>query len=109
MTGHRWWRARRRCVRACWMNLPPAAFPPRLQATRRSGGSQWYTSRALKLRLDYGTHGLDATVPDERVTIIEPIYRAAAPDAHATLLAAMRSPLGCRPLREIAQPGQRVA
>ena len=30
----------------------------------------------LKLRLDYGTDGLDVDLPDERVTIIEPMLAA---------------------------------
>jgi nickel-dependent lactate racemase len=71
--------------------------------------SQWYTPADVKLRLDYGTTGLDANLPDERVTVIEPIPRTAVADPHGTLLAAMRSPLGSRPLRELARPGQRVA
>jgi nickel-dependent lactate racemase len=63
----------------------------------------------VKLRLDYGTDGLDVDLPDDRVTVIEPVARPAVPDAHATLLAAIRSPLERAPLREMVTRGQRVA
>ena len=77
---------------------------------------QWYTAAGLtglqanvRLRLDYGDDGLEVNLPDERVTIIEPVPRLAAPDAHATLLEAIRAPLDRAPLRELVRPGQRVA
>jgi nickel-dependent lactate racemase len=63
----------------------------------------------VKLRLDYGTDGLVVTLPDERVTVIEPVSRPAAPDPHATLLAAIRDPIESAPLRERAQRGKRIA
>jgi nickel-dependent lactate racemase len=63
----------------------------------------------MRLRLDYGTDGLDVDLPDERITVIEPIPRAAVSDPHATLLSAIRSPLGRPSLRELVSHGQRVA
>jgi nickel-dependent lactate racemase len=63
----------------------------------------------VRLRLDYGSDGLDVNLPDERVTVIEPVARSPVPDAHATLLEAIRSPLGRPPLRELVTHGQRVA
>jgi len=63
----------------------------------------------VRLRLDYGTDGLDVDLPDERVTVIEPMPRPAVPDTHATLVEAIRSPLDRPPLRELVTPGQRVA
>jgi lactate racemase len=63
----------------------------------------------VRLRLDYGSDGLDVDLPDERVTVIEPVARRAVPDTHATLLDAIRSPLDRPPLRELVTPGQRVA
>jgi lactate racemase len=63
----------------------------------------------MRLRLDYGTDGLDVDLPDERVTVIEPIPRAAVADPHGTLLSAIRAPLDRAPLRELVQAGQRVA
>jgi nickel-dependent lactate racemase len=63
----------------------------------------------VRLRLDYGTDGLEVDLPDERVTVIEPMARPAAPDAHDTLLRAIRAPIGCPPLTELVRPGQRIA
>jgi nickel-dependent lactate racemase len=63
----------------------------------------------VRIRLDYGTEGLDVDLPDERVTVIEPIPRPAVPDARATLLQAIRSPLERAPLRETVRAGQKVA
>jgi nickel-dependent lactate racemase len=63
----------------------------------------------VHVRLDYGTDGLGVDLPDERVTVIEPHFKPAVPDAHATLLQAIRAPLGGPALRDIVRPGQRVA
>ena len=63
----------------------------------------------MRVRLDYGTDGLEVDLPNERVTVIEPVPRAAAADPHATLLAAIRSPMDCTPLREQVRAGQRIA
>jgi nickel-dependent lactate racemase len=67
------------------------------------------TANQMRLRLDYGTDGLDVDLPNERVTVIEPMPRAAAADPHATLLAAIRAPIDCPPLREQVRPGHRIA
>jgi lactate racemase len=63
----------------------------------------------MRLKLDYGTSGLDVDLPDSHVTVIEPVYRAPAPDPHATLLAAMHAPVDRPPLQAIVKPGQRIA
>jgi nickel-dependent lactate racemase len=63
----------------------------------------------VRVRLDYGTDGLEVDLPDERTTIIEPMARPAVPDARATLRQAVRAPLGRPPLGEIVRPGQKVA
>jgi nickel-dependent lactate racemase len=63
----------------------------------------------MKIRLDYGTDGLDVDVPDERITVIEPVSRPAAPDPLATLVEAIRHPVESAPLRERARPGARIA
>ena len=63
----------------------------------------------MRVRLDYGTDGLEVDLPDERVTVIEPIARPAAADPHAALLGAIRAPLDRPPLRELVRAGQRVA
>jgi hypothetical protein len=71
--------------------------------------AHWYTRRVVRVRLDYGTDGLEVDLPNERVTVIEPVPRAAAADPRATLLAAIRSPMDCTPLREQVRAGQRIA
>ena len=63
----------------------------------------------MRVRLDYGTDGHEVDLPDERTTIIEPMPRSAVADVRATLLEAMRSPLGRAPLRELVRTGQKVA
>src|SRR5688572_18292154 len=63
----------------------------------------------MRVKLDYGTDGLEVDLPDERITVIEPIARPAVPDPHATLLSAIRAPIDRPPLRELVRPGQRVA
>jgi len=63
----------------------------------------------MRLKLDYGTDGLEVDLPDERVTVIEPVFRPAVPDTHGALLKALRAPIGLPPLRDIVKPGQRVA
>ena len=63
----------------------------------------------MNVRLDYGTMGLDVDLPGERTTVIAPAHRAAVPDPHHALMAALRSPVGRPPLREIVRPGQSVA
>jgi len=63
----------------------------------------------MRLRLDYGTSGLFADFPDDRTTVIEPVYVPPAGDLRATLAAAVRNPLGKRPLRELVRPGQKMA
>ena len=65
--------------------------------------------RRLRLRLDYGTDGLEVSLPDGNVTVIEPIFRPEVPDPHATLVDALRSPVGRPPLRELARGARRVA
>jgi nickel-dependent lactate racemase len=63
----------------------------------------------MKLRLDYGTEGLEVTLPDEGVTVIEPVPRPAVADPHQALMEAIRAPMGCAPLRQQVRPGQRIA
>ena len=63
----------------------------------------------MKLRLDYGSDGLDVELPDERTTVIEPSFLPAMDDAHAALVAALRRPIGRPPLRELVRPGHKIA
>ena len=63
----------------------------------------------MRVRLDYGADGLDVDLPDERVTVIQPVFRAALPDPHEALVAALRAPVARPPLRETVRAGQNVA
>jgi len=63
----------------------------------------------MRIRLDYGVGGLDVDLPQERLTIIEPVFRPAVADPDAALTAALRAPLGRSPLGDIVRRGQTVA
>ena len=64
----------------------------------------------VRIRLDYGTDGLDVTLPDERVTVIEPVSRPALADPVAALRKGIQAAaFGGPRLGELAQPGRRVA
>lgn len=61
----------------------------------------------MKLRLDYGTDGLNVEVPGGS-TVIEPAHSPALPDPHAALMDAFRVPNDTSPLRELVTSGQTV-
>ena len=63
----------------------------------------------MRLRLDYGSEGLEVDLPDERVTVIEPSFVPAIDNPHAALIAELRAPIGRPPLRDIVRPGQKIA
>jgi lactate racemase len=63
----------------------------------------------MRIRLAYGTDGLELELPRERTTVIEPTYQPGAADEAAVLRAALRSPVAGPPLRGLAKPGQTVA
>jgi nickel-dependent lactate racemase len=63
----------------------------------------------MRLTLDYGTTGLDVNLPDDHVTVIEPLYHAPVPDPRATLLDAMRAPIDRPLLPALVRPRQRIA
>ena len=63
----------------------------------------------MRVRLDYGSDGLDVDLPDERVTVIEPAFRAGVEDPHAALLKALRAPTGRPALRDVVTRGQSIA
>jgi len=63
----------------------------------------------VRVKLDYGTDGLDVELPDERVTVIEPVPRPEVADPRAALLEAIRAPIEGQTLGEIARAGQKVA
>jgi nickel-dependent lactate racemase len=63
----------------------------------------------MRVRLDYGSDGLEVNLPSDRVTVIQPAFRPAVADPRAALTAALRAPLGRPPLGDIVRPGQSIA
>jgi lactate racemase len=63
----------------------------------------------MKVHLQYGRDGLDVEIPGARVTVVEPRFVAGLPDEAAAFRAAVRRPIGARPLREVVKAGDRVA
>jgi nickel-dependent lactate racemase len=63
----------------------------------------------MRVRLAYGTSGLDIEVDPDVTTVVEPVYRRPVTDSAAALRAALRRPVAGPPLRERVRPGQTVA
>jgi nickel-dependent lactate racemase len=63
----------------------------------------------VKVRLAYGSGGLDIDLPESRTTVVRPTDHPGAPDEQGALRAALRAPVAGPPLREIVRPGQSVA
>ena len=63
----------------------------------------------MRVRLAYGTTGLDIEVDPELTTVVEPVHQRAEADPGAALRAALRRPVAGPPLRERVRPGQTVA
>lgn len=53
----------------------------------------------LRVKLDYGSDGLEVELPASRTRVVEPAYPPAAPDPERILREALRAPLGSKPLR----------
>jgi nickel-dependent lactate racemase len=63
----------------------------------------------VRVRLAYGTDGLDVEFPDGRTSVIEPRYLPGLPDEEGALRNAVRNPVGNRPLRQLVTKDQTVA
>ena len=63
----------------------------------------------MRVELAYGRGRLPIDVPDGVTTVLEPSYQNGFPDETAAVRAALRQPLGRRPLGELVTPGQTVA
>jgi len=63
----------------------------------------------MRVRLDYGVDGLEVELPDDRITVVEPVFRCAVRDPHAALVEAFRAPIDAPPLRQVTSRGGRVA
>jgi nickel-dependent lactate racemase len=66
-------------------------------------------NRVMRVRLDYGVEGLEVDLPDDDVTVVEPIFRSPVRDPHAALIDALRAPIAGPPLREVVRRGGRIA
>lgn len=62
-----------------------------------------------RIRLQYGTEGLELEVDAPSVTVVEPQYVPGLPDEAAAFREAVRAPIGRPPLRDLVRPGERVA
>jgi nickel-dependent lactate racemase len=63
----------------------------------------------MRVHLQYGRDGLDVEIPSERVRVIEPTFVPGLPDEAAEFFAAVRAPIGGKPLRECVAAHERVA
>ena len=63
----------------------------------------------MRVRLDYGSSGLEVGLPDAQTTVVEPIHQPASLRPAEALAGALRQPVTGRPLRELVRPSQTVA
>ena len=63
----------------------------------------------MRVQLQYGRDGLAVEIPGSSVTVIEPRFLPGLPDEAEAFHAALRSPIGAGPLREIVRSGDHVA
>ena len=64
----------------------------------------------MNLTLAYGRAGLPVTLPDDPPPlVIEPLPASGLADEAAAIVAALRAPIGCPPLRELVTPSDTVA
>ena len=62
----------------------------------------------MKVALAYGQGELMIDLPDERTTVIKPSHVPGLTDEAGAVEHALKNPVGCRPLREWIQPGDRI-
>lgn len=63
----------------------------------------------MQLRLEYGTTGLPLDLTGINATVLRPRFLAGLPDEAESFRAAVRAPIGTRPLREIVQAHEKIA
>ena len=63
----------------------------------------------MRVKLAYGKNGLEVVLPDTPpVTLVQPTFVAASPDAKGEIVISLRNPIGAPPLRESVTPGDSV-
>jgi len=63
----------------------------------------------MRVRLSYGSDGLDVELPDKNVTVIEPAELPGLPDEAAVLREALQQPIDSPPLAELIAPSGEIA
>ena len=63
----------------------------------------------MRVHLEYGTTGLDVDVPSSNVDVITPRFVPGLPDEAQAFRAAVRDPIGGKPLKESVRAGDKVA
>jgi nickel-dependent lactate racemase len=63
----------------------------------------------MRVNLQYGTHGLDVTIPAEHVTVLAPRFIPAVADEEKAFVESIRSPLESAPLRSLIAADDRLA
>ncbi len=63
----------------------------------------------MRVELAYGREGLVVDLPEDRTTVIEPVYVPGLPDETGALTSAVRYPLGAPSLRRTVRADQTVA
>jgi len=62
----------------------------------------------MKITLAYGSNGLAVELPENRVTIVQPLHSAGLPNERQAVVDALNKPIGARPLHEITKSGQKL-
>jgi nickel-dependent lactate racemase len=62
-----------------------------------------------KVRLQYGTAGIDLAIDAPNVTVVEPRFLPGLPDEAEGFRQAARNPIGSKPIRELVRATDRVA
>ena len=73
------------------------------------GGAAIEHGARMKVHLQYGREGIEVEIPSARVRVIEPTFVAGLADEAAAFRAAVRAPIGGKPLRECVAADERVA
>ena len=63
----------------------------------------------MRVKLEYGTAGVEIGLPGDNVTILAPRFVPGLPDEEAAFIQAVRRPLRSAPLASLIQPHERVA
>ena len=94
---------------AAWENSQATAHKQACSGMFTRAASWLMVKDVMRLTLDYGTTGLDLDLTGVNATVLRPRFLEALPDEAAEFRAAVRAPIGRRPLRELIAAGETVA